>query len=476
MARYQYRINGILDWMDNSGNALLVIANPTGSNKKITVKRFEIQNRTVTAAAAGSVITPAATTLALCRSTVSGGTDVGLTKFDTNASAFPATVSVTTGGATSSNTVINRIFHLKQLNATSLSWFGRQQNGPKRGLYQYQSKDSAVENITVDENESVALICQTLNNSVPLRVTAILEVVGSPNRAYIASFFTQVLFQNQALFAVTNSSGSGQTIKIKSINVEEVGTYDSPYLQLVPLGSVNATNLSDTTRSVSLIKMDTANPNPDSWVKVYKNVCVLPGGGIPENYLADGSTGSPRGFNYLKTKDFLGPVYRTFFPENVAQRVGGMPDVFLGRSQKYDDLLTRFSTITIREGEAVGLVSGAETAVLTTAVGVSGWHCLEFGVQIDIEPKISPTLTLTGLKVDTEVRIFAEATTTELAGQEDIDTGTFSWVFDPEENPSIDIHIMSLGYQNIRITGLDLTLADVTIPIQQQIDRQYNNP
>lgn len=108
-------------------------------------------------------------------------------------------------------------------------------------------------------------------------------------------------------------------------------------------------------------------------------------------------------------------------------------------------------------------------------VAMSGWMSLEFGIQVDVEPKIEPTLTITGLQVNSEVRIFDASTTTEVAGSEDIDSGTFTWVFDPTEHPSVDISIMSLGYQNTRLLAQALTLADLTIPVQQVVDRQYAN-
>jgi len=79
------------------------------------------------------------------------------------------------------------------------------------------------------------------------------------------------------------------------------------------------------------------------------------------------------------------------------------------------------------------------------------------------------------LKNPSEVRIFDEGTTTELAGEENITDGTFTWVFDPAVYPAVDIAVLSLGYQNIRFTNFPLTLADTNIPVQQIVDRQYEN-
>lgn len=87
----------------------------------------------------------------------------------------------------------------------------------------------------------------------------------------------------------------------------------------------------------------------------------------------------------------------------------------------------------------------------------------------------STTLTLTGLKNPTEVRVFDAGTTTAIAGTENVTTGTFSTGIDAALYPDVDIAIISLGYQNIRLLGVDVT-SDVSIPIQQTIDRQYLNP
>src|SRR5690606_17006757 len=133
--------------------------------------------------------------------------------------------------------------------------------------------------------------------------------------------------------------------------------------------------------------------------KVYKDIPFLPLG-VPEKYLSDASTGSPKGFNYLKTKDFLGPVYRTLFPENEGTTLHAAPsatriiDNFgIYTSQRMNDIFVRGAGITINEGEGVALVSGAETAVTSKPVGMSGWSAWNIGATITVESKYSPTVT-----------------------------------------------------------------------------------
>ncbi len=84
------------------------------------------------------------------------------------------------------------------------------------------------------------------------------------------------------------------------------------------------------------------------------------------------------------------------------------------------------------------------------------------------------TLTLTGLKTNTEVRVYNTGTTTELAGQESVTSGTFTAQLDRGTYSAVDISILSLGYQNTRLTNVSIS-SNVSIPVQQIIDRQYAN-
>lgn len=83
----------------------------------------------------------------------------------------------------------------------------------------------------------------------------------------------------------------------------------------------------------------------------------------------------------------------------------------------------------------------------------------------------SSTLTLTGLKANTEVRIYDAGTTTEIAGIEN--SGTFA-AFSINVS-SVDIVIHNISYIYQRLESID-TSSDRTLPIQQQQDRNYDNP
>lgn len=81
------------------------------------------------------------------------------------------------------------------------------------------------------------------------------------------------------------------------------------------------------------------------------------------------------------------------------------------------------------------------------------------------------TLTLTGLQPNTEVRVYDAGTATELAGVENSGTSFSANI----SATSVDIVIHSLGYEYQKIEGADTT-SNLTLPIQQRVDRNYRNP
>lgn len=105
---------------------------------------------------------------------------------------------------------------------------------------------------------------------------------------------------------------------------------------------------------------------------------------------------------------------------------------------------------------------------------------LELICQVDqtvLYPEASPTLTLTGVQVGSEIRVLKDSDNTELAGIESTDSSTWSTTYE-YKGSSISVHIvvLALGYKYLRISGITLTDTDLSIPVQQEIDRVYNNP
>lgn len=83
----------------------------------------------------------------------------------------------------------------------------------------------------------------------------------------------------------------------------------------------------------------------------------------------------------------------------------------------------------------------------------------------------STSFSLTGLKTNSEVRVYEAGTTNEIDGVENSGT-SFTTVLNTS---AVDFVVFALGYQPIRQLNVSTT-SNVSIPIQQTVDRVYNNP
>ena len=477
MARYQYRIAGQLRWQSSSGNAIVAIMNPNGSGRKLTLRGFEI---TPLAAGAAAGVTWANTLvpgrLRLGRGTVSGGDLVTMIALDQDASAWPATVRVVTKGAVTSPEVpvrsISTTLGLLS-SSTAFPMMARQKTTPGLlGSFFRKLKDSEVEGLVVRAGESIALYpgaAPEFRRTTPIKVSATLVRVGSPNRTYHVEYVTFQHANLGAVLGVENQSGIGETVILRDIGVAELGDTSTPYFQLVPVGAVVE---EQSTVTVTPLKMDSNFPDPSAWMKVYADAAILPFG-VPENALADSSTGSPKGFNYLKTKDFLGPVYRTYFPEVT---FGGtvFPDALSVAAHKLHDPFVRKAGITVRPGEGIALVSAAETATAAAPVGLSGWAPFDFCVTIDIEPESTPVVGVSGMVEGSRWRVERVSDSSLVAtGVADV-TGATSFDYTAEDTPlSLKLKVRKATsapfYKPVELT-FTLTSAGILVPVSQVSD------
>lgn len=260
-----------------------------------------------------------------------------------------------------------------------------------------------LQRIKIRQGEKIALVTYPIHTSLPVQIELKLTVEGTPNRTYQFSTFTNLLTENEAVFSIDNNASSGEVIRIDSVKIMELGTFDTPYFQLVPLGPIDPFSISDPDKKLSVTTYDTNTPALSSSVcEIFTNAPVLPQDPIPQSYIAEGSAGVPKGYNYLNTKDFIGPSYMNVFLEGAP--IGGN-NLYLGnwtagssgymsRSMKLADIKPKGSPISIRDGEQIGLVSGAETATGATAVPQSGWHSYFFAIDMSVEDATTITVTV----------------------------------------------------------------------------------
>lgn len=115
-------------------------------------------------------------------------------------------------------------------------------------------------------------------------------------------------------------------------------------------------------------------------------------------------------------------------------------------------------------------VSGGTTPSVRKGTGMTG----------NVDVVASVTVTLTGLRDTTEVRVMAAGSNTnELAGTDDATTGTTddrSFAFSLSTGTSVDIYIVNKTYENIEIYSYSIPASATSLPQQQRFDRVYLNP
>jgi hypothetical protein len=106
---------------------------------------------------------------------------------------------------------------------------------------------------------------------------------------------------------------------------------------------------------------------------------------------------------------------------------------------------------------------------VTILLDANSLNTINSGPNITIESPPS-ILTLTGLQLNSEIRVYTAGTFTELAGVEN-SASTFTASIDES---FIDIVIFNVQYVPIKLKNIDLNF-NVSLPIQQQIDRNYES-
>lgn len=348
-----------------------------------------------------------------------------------------------------------------------------------------------IEPIWLAEGEGLAITMpQTFDLGAATDVkefhTYIIEVMftldSSPARTYMVTDYVTPNGESQSLLSIMNNSGSGRNVRIVDISIGEAGDTSTPYFMLVPFDSIETLALSDPVRDLPYMKMDSSNSNIDSYVEIKKDVPLFPKGfstGNPLFPMSFGSSVPATGLNYLVTKDFLGPVYSSFFPEKSA--VAGNPtntltNNFLSISQR-DSTFFVGDDLYLSEGEGIAIVAAAEPLTLQTGVAqqVNKFSTGKYAYSLTFTVEdVSVTLTLTGLVSNSEVRIYTHGTTTELSGIENC-SSTFSYEYVYESNTYVDIVILHPNYQYYKIDNLLLANSTSSIPVQQILDRVYEN-
>jgi len=126
----------------------------------------------------------------------------------------------------------------------------------------------------------------------------------------------------------------------------------------------------------------------------------------------------------------------------------------------------------------VNIASGTVNLTISGGSGVTADHHVRTaGATVNVNSDV--TVTFTGMRDNSEVRIYSAGTKTELAGIENATAGsadarTFAAAI--ASATSVDYTVVNLAYEIIRVEGFTWPSVDQDIPIQQRRDRNYSNP
>ena len=479
MARYQYRLCGVFDGCASPGNAIVALENKGGSGKRVTIRSFEACLKT---ASDDSFLNAYSSLFGMARGTLAPDREIQPSPLDSN-STVPSGLVFYAGGTFTPTNTFGRALELAFLDTSATativaglrqqktwggrcygSWAARQRGG-----------STAVERVIVSPGEAWSLYVENLSRVQLHRFELIVRVVGGGTFTLSEIVLSDAV--GASMMSIKNDSASD--VEVVSIAYTILGsTQATPYLQVVPYATLSADIVATPTNTVAISKMDSANPDPTTWVRAVKNSPLAPSD-VPQEYAAAAGWGSPKGFNYLGTKDFIGPVYRSFFPELralVGPITGNLypDDRRYGSGHRTCDLLFAGAGVVIRPGEGIAVAGTAESVSNITPTSVGGHNPIEFAITFDIENEVQPYLTLTGLQSGSDI-VVLEAGTGNFLQQIDAYSGTsWVWAYDSDIVTSVDVCVYKPGYVPLALRNVTTPAQGLSIPIVQTPDRNYS--
>jgi len=479
----QYRWFGSGLWLSQSGNAAWVLLNPLGSGKKVTINRIEVYNQKQGYTSYRPIVDVVVRQTSISGSQL-GGEDVKAVPFDSDY-PLPGGITIRRNASApiSGTSRTLRMIYAYPM-TTGRPWW-TSALGPKVSKTRQADRNSffiehrsgeseEYDPVTVRPGEFLALASvgasPSAKDGIPVEVNLIFKVNGHCYSCVAIPCFAS-LAGSQAFVLLNESS---YPVYVKRLFWRNLGTSDTPYFRLVPVGAVDAFAFGDQFRRADPPPMpidSSYGPLGSNDPMLLLDVPLLPYG-VPQQYIADASAGTPKGVNYLHTKDFWGPVYSVSFPEYATSVVGVDWKLltWLRRARVFED--SKFGLV-LNEGEAVALVSSAETATAGSAVGVAGVQPYDFGIQFTVEPKNIPTIRATGMVVGSRWAL-QKVSNGELIAQGVTEDGTMEYTYYGEDVPlyvrlKVRKASESPRYKPFEVTFY-LTADDITIPVSQVLD------
>ena len=264
-------------------------------------------------------------------------------------------------------------------------------------------------------------------------------------------------------FEVINASSR---VDLTNISITALGTTSKGYFDVVDNADVNIDGC-------TFVDMDafTFQTNSSVLNSVFRRCgLITPGGAVfNDNTIA----ASPATIAVTSAASNLSNLQRNTF---VSTGTGHGLEI-TGSAGSYTLVGNQFSGYAASNGstgnEAVYVNISTGTVTLNITSGGSTPSIRTAGATVVVNSNVS--VTLTGLKNPTEVRVFEAGTQTEVPGTGNENVTTGSHTFSIPSGTAVDISVLALTYQNTRILNFSTTV-DATIPVSQVLDRQYENP
>jgi hypothetical protein len=466
MARYQYRLNGQFSWVSSPGNALLALQNKSGSGKRITIRSLEIQNQS----AWDTVNTNRGFDVGTAEGALfDRGDPVPVVPMDTTASLHPNIRVRTGGGFIAYGDPYTKTTHRNNNEYSTAGFNLLNRNGIWPAGRFPRVISSSVQKRNLNSGNMWALYTTKVSRSASVEASVRFTTGG---KTYVASA-VGIAVEGGALISIENNT-VGEVVQIIDYSFRMLGaTSVTPYLQVAPFSAADPSAI-ESNSIASFLKMDTAYPDANTWVRAVYDTPLIPSG-APIEYANPIGAGAPKGANYLQTKDFLGPVFRALFPENLSTRVdAGVVQTdslgFLGH--QHSDLLARSAGLVLRPGEGLAVVASAETFG-NAAATIGGEIPIFVGINFDIENEVQPYLTLTGLQTGSDI-VILEAGTGNFLQQIDAYSGTsWIWAYDSDIVTSVDVCVYKPGFVPLALRNVSTPAQGLSIPIVQTPDRNY---
>jgi hypothetical protein len=319
---------------------------------------------------------------------------------------------------------------LKGQSATStwlpnLNFGSLNSSGAESGRLWERAGNTNTNEIEIRPSETVAFAVDVVNSNLPMFVDSSIRI---GTYTYVTSYYARLNSGENAILAIKNDSATTSCF-LQNFLVCEAGDISTPYFQMVPISAINSQAFNDNGKKIVPAKYDTSSTNFTATLfEIFTNVPVVPSG-VPISYIPEGATALavPKGFNYLDTKDFVGPTYMALFPEAAAFKANNTTDASIAgqfpgtfgtqHSQWMSSVISPERQIVLREGEGFAIVSGAETATGTPAVGLSAFQSFDFSFDIKVENAVTPQISITNINTGSRLQIYNISAASEYLNQ-----------------------------------------------------------